>query len=1185
MKRIQEKVKDLVEVRPYKSLAEYLSDPPQTLSAYHFTDATSDMMAKWLDVVSDLQENSGAAKALAGYRGVGKSHFLATLGAVVSHPELRSRISESHVAASAQRLKRKRYPVAYVRRGTGTTLLEEIREAIAEAFEIDKALLANELPGILSAAMEKCGELPLIMLVDTARDRENRVSRDDGTLLGELAVHIKGLNAFVGVALDDDIAGADGANAAIAKNYTIDYLDQEHLYRIVETHLFPKHRQSLHMLHDIYTGFREVMPSFRWSEQRFTSLYPLHPVIMEIAPFIRLYAKDFAMLGFASEAGSKVQGRPANSLVALDEVFDRVETSLRKATDLEEAFETYDQINNQVIGKIPIMQRLQAKLVLKGLMLLSLDGDGTTAAEISAAMLIYNESDPKSSLKSVEEILESFGSALPDKVHRISEEGRETRYSLKVSSKDNLNGVLSQLAESVSADVIEPILRRYAKERFADWALLDETDGSNLDSSDCQVVWRGGQRRGKIYWNFNSAAAENDAAEKSSDHLDWEVKVLPAGQAVPGESDSSQVPVVSWIPASLKKEEEEVIFRYHVLLTDESLKETFAEQVRAAGHTHKSAIRKIWNRIFLQEASFVIGQTPYAFTETGQAAQTLSDMLSEMLVPLFEGRYPEHPEFAGTLGMNEVSRLVSEHFSGQKQMLPEVQELAEAYALPLGLVVNHGGNYILNSGEDLLEHPYIKQVMDMAAAGGSNMISTKSIYPKLKQSPYGLGREAQHLVLAALVALRHLEFVTSKGDRINRRSLDLKIIWDDIVGVALPSVGIYASTELLKWAQILTGTEGIKSIENEDDSDRITEALTKWIENWKQKRILDRFDELPDEILNIKIWRLAMNAKKTFGVVAHTVESVLDNSISLGEGLQRMADVFSDSEEAFVTGTKELVSLEDYISGYAKREKLWEYLALSDITQQEDIEITRQNLLQSLEEVALNPNQAANRQMEELWESFSSKFTEHFAIRHDTVMKSHHLQEKLDEIMRSDEWWEFKRLSELPIFYKHHWDQAQKVCKSVKQLDCGFDVRDSLKRVPSCVCSFRISEADRWETLPQTLHRTVSEGRAGYRKTLAILGKNLLPLLDQFAEKHCQDPELKEAAAKLRAKAEKGFGGETLTNAELTVLDHVLRQVPSSTVIGINLQSNLGNLNREELRSALTDRVNVLPGDPVLLKC
>ena len=60
-------------------------------------------MAKWIDAIAALRGGSGSALALAGYRGVGKSHFLATLGAIISMPELRLRVSDAHVAASAQR--------------------------------------------------------------------------------------------------------------------------------------------------------------------------------------------------------------------------------------------------------------------------------------------------------------------------------------------------------------------------------------------------------------------------------------------------------------------------------------------------------------------------------------------------------------------------------------------------------------------------------------------------------------------------------------------------------------------------------------------------------------------------------------------------------------------------------------------------------------------------------------------------------------------------------------------------------------------------------------------------------------------------------------------------------------------------------------------------------------------------
>ncbi|HMS43200.1 MAG TPA: hypothetical protein PKE69_23425, partial [Pyrinomonadaceae bacterium] len=321
MKRIQEKVKDIVEVRPFTNLVDYFSDAAQTLSAYHFTDATADMMAKWLNKAADVQTQNGAAIALAGYRGVGKSHFLATFGAILANPELRSRINDQHVSSSAQGLKRRRYPVANVRRGTFPTIIEEFKSGLSKVLETEIAILPDSVPQLLRMAAEKAGDLPFILIVDTAFERSSRVSRDDGAFLGEIALLAQELNIFVGIALDDDISGADGVNAAITQNYAIDFLDQEHLYKIVDAHVFPKNRQHQALIHDIYTFFREMMPSFRWSEQRFTSLYPLHPVILENAPFVRLYVPDFALLGFASEAGGKILGRPANSLIALDEVF------------------------------------------------------------------------------------------------------------------------------------------------------------------------------------------------------------------------------------------------------------------------------------------------------------------------------------------------------------------------------------------------------------------------------------------------------------------------------------------------------------------------------------------------------------------------------------------------------------------------------------------------------------------------------------------------------------------------------------------------------------------------------------------------------------------------------------------------------------------------------------------------
>jgi cytidylate kinase len=108
------------------------------------------------------------------------------------------------------------------------------------------------------------------------------------------------------VALDDDIAGADGINAAIARNFTIDYLDTEHLYRIVDANIFPKYRHMAPLL-------ARHLPEFQGSDAELslerTAVFVALPAASGDSGnrrrTWRLYAPEFALLSFTSEAATK----------------------------------------------------------------------------------------------------------------------------------------------------------------------------------------------------------------------------------------------------------------------------------------------------------------------------------------------------------------------------------------------------------------------------------------------------------------------------------------------------------------------------------------------------------------------------------------------------------------------------------------------------------------------------------------------------------------------------------------------------------------------------------------------------------------------------------------------------------------------------------------------------------------
>src|SRR5205085_2104309 len=270
----------------------------------------------------------------------------------------------------------RRCAVVRVERGTRPTLEEELGTAFAAYFGGGDAQWGRDPTEMLTIAASRATGETLVVVVDTAFNRPARVARDDGPTLGALAQAARSLNVFLALALDDDIAGADGANVALVSTYHIDYLDPENLYRVADQFVLRKRPQVGDTLREIYQHLRTTVYDFNWSQSRFAALYPVHPLVAESAPGVRLYVPAFSFLSFAAAAAARATQRPALSLVLLDEVFDATEPELRKSVELSAAFETYDYLTESCIAQLPVMQRYQARLILKSLFVLSLGGRG-----------------------------------------------------------------------------------------------------------------------------------------------------------------------------------------------------------------------------------------------------------------------------------------------------------------------------------------------------------------------------------------------------------------------------------------------------------------------------------------------------------------------------------------------------------------------------------------------------------------------------------------------------------------------------------------------------------------------------------------------------------------------------------------------------------------------------------------
>lgn len=1187
MKRIQEKIKDLVDVRSYETVKNFSSDTAATVAAYRFTDVTSDLLAKWLDEIvaithRPLDTSNGSARALAGNRGVGKSHFLAVLAALMAHSDLRTRLTDQHVGMSAQRLVRQKYSVVNVERGLGESLTAELRDALSATFGIDATLGETNWSGsaaeILTAAAALTGDLPLIVVIDSAYDRKTRVKRDDGEILGEMAEAARQTRTFLAIALDDDIAGADGVNSAITRTCTIDYLDQEHLYRIVDAFLYQKRPTARPVLRELYQEFRLKVPGFNWSEPRFASLYPIHPIVVDITPAVRLYAPKFAFLPFAAENAVKVMTRPAHSLLALDEVFDRVESELRKSVELEETFAVYDQLASGAISQIPIMQRLQAKLVLKGLLLTSLDGRGATARELGAAMLIYDENLPLAAVDKIEEIIQLFVNSLDDSKMRCMPDNGEIRYSFGNSAAVNFELKLAAAAQAIEPATIGRVLRLGGAARFSDWAFMDFGLGNSQNTAELSVVWRGSNRTGRIIWQVDGEAEESLLTADNAAAFDWNILI-----AIP----SDKIPIVPrpeetivWQPAPLRRDEEETVRRFAALLTNTTLADEFGETAIAAEQTTAAIVERIWTRIFLEEGRLVMGAARQTFSPAAKASQTLTNALENALVPFFSQRFPAHPNFSQLLTAAEVSQLVNDLFGGANPNAPETQKLAVTFALPLGVVAQRGANFVLETDENLLKQPLVQTILAMMDAANGKNVLLRDLSDKLKQPPYGLQRETTNLLLAALVAHRRLEFVTTNGDRITHRSLDLQIIWTDLTGVAKSSVQPRTSSELASWASRLTGVENLTSLDSEYGI--IAQALREWLLKWQSSQILERFDQLPDEVLNVRAWRVSSHIGRTFGAAAEAVESYLEKELSLEDALERVIDAFGDVPEAIAETRLQFAELECFIAAAKLRQTVWRYIARAEATTDPVIEMLRGEILEELNITENAFDAQASREFENIWQEFRHLYTEFYVEQHNAVMHSAVRVAALEQIESSQDFAEFVGLAGLAVAHEHFLKKATDLRTTIRAARCSLDARQILQTQPYCTCGMRLTRIASLNRLPQDLENLVQQGRVTVRRILSALAAPLANALGEIAASESSS----DYAAAARALAETlKIGGEMplLSPLDLRLLMQAIPKMPVPTM-RVRTPRGLGALPLEEMRTSLNLWLDNLPNAPVLVK-
>ncbi len=1227
-------IKAYVEVEPYVEITQGRgSDPATLLSSVLVVDDFGDALAHLAEAATG---STGPSRVLSGPHGCGKSTLLALLHALAGFPDLRSRSQQQPIRTASSYLSGSRLVPIYVDPNESNAATFEA--ALADGFSAASA--PASAAGIAASEWERAassndpvalalGALPLggriVLLVDGLspwiRTAEREAVRDTVATLqrfGELSAQA---NLSVLVALDEeDLEANSGVGLPLLRTFQVEYVPLSTLKQICDRKLFKKDPRQHAELRTLYDTLPALIPGFHWAREDFVAAYPLHPCAVEVASAVRRHAPNFSFPRFAAAAGNRARGRRELSLIVLDELFDTCEYELRKAQDVATGFEAYDDFANNVIPKFTeSQQRFWAKLVLKGLFLYSLAGRAATAQELAAAMMLYDEANPETGPRTVQSILTGFEERAAQRFV-IEGEGSQRTYRMPTSEEGTGSRILFEVGRGIEADDprIADTLVSLGAARFPDWP---EGLGRAPGRAPLEVPWRGTWRPGLLSYRvatelvvippidgdaplgdissldgfgddildmavMDDMIAASAMAEPSIERMlvtfvaapkicedDWEVSIVAPGASV--QLRNGPATLVLWVPGEPDENDLQVLKRLVALRSNDPRITSSGIDVEALTAEADAEGGLVFHHLYLEKGRFIGPGWEVRATEHA-ARETLGGMLARALdAPLTE-RYPQHPSFTGELDENSARLLIEKFFVGGANT-PNVQQAAGALAVPLGVAEGPDrGPYRFNpNSEAVLGYAFNVEPLRLAEAAGENGVPLDALYQALRREPFGLQRPAQWIVLAAMVASGRLKLTGPDGE-LTAAELGTAGSFDGYSHLRRAGLTVYTNETLLEWARLVADADHLNDLVTADGRQLIRKSLVEWLARWQELNLQARFSEVPPEAATRRTWQLIAASKQYFDTSARSVHAILDEEISLEEGLGRIVTTFAANPTIYQRALRDLRMLTSFVDWVAFYTLAKEYVLSADRTTEPNIEAERSELVDFISAPHRLLDESKRRRFESVYESFVQHYVDYYVSAHDLHVGTRADFEALDAFLDSETWMRFQLLSHVRVVNGRYYQFSADLVEAIRDMSCDLPTRELLRERPSCVCGFRLGHPDGFARLFERLRMLVDQGAKNH---ILMIRQFRQPILTGLRGMEA-DAAYADASVPLIGLLSGGDVITELTPSTVDLVNRCLTDQPLSVAVAAPASLEPGRpVTKEELRTRLMKWLDELPGD------
>lgn len=1111
-------VKAYAELNTYNEITSF-TESERVVSSYVITNTISSLAAQIIaDLAAPRQQTQTlqlpSLQVITGQRGVGKSHLLAFLRTIIGVKTMRGLIGDSNIINAIGGFGNKPVTtidinlVGFEHEPFEARLRQALRDNLKQAvyFDDEKWHAAVQGEQVFEQAL---GALPLgaqlILFIDNLPNRWRvapAMAEADLDWLALIARQSASLPLRAVIVRDEEPGQNEQSDPGV---YNLPF---NNINEIIAKRVLKKTPQQMHELEELYQELLQQLPNFSWSKSDFVNCYPIHPAIHDCASVFRAAAPSFSLPSFSAAAASRVMSRPALSLITPDEVFDRYEYDFRKNPDLAPAFKLYDQIVSTAISKLPVSERLWAKLVLKSLFAFSLAGLTVTASQIANAQMLSVDGQPTAGYERVAKILDHFAQTCPQAFF-IKGGGKSCSYVL-ASVNQTLGSNLETQIVKDSRDIspsdprLHELLLAAGIRLYPDLVpiLGGQSFPASLPQSISQIFkWRGSIHQADICFTGNGnsknqwrmiisplVCSENNAEELNF-QLDNYTVIWQAGKVTNPSSLSplKKLLVLSNIAAARISE--------GAALTEDfaTIHDKLSEEVL-----------QLFTELYVHQGALVDGQNnlPATPEDAAQLAKyglpgTFSAFAGYAFDGLVSQHLPLHPQFEQEITDEQAQTLITEFFAGseEKQKSPENLDLAKRFGVPLGLVtkVTEGEaaeQYQLDVfSESAQSYPYVQTVLGFidhqTEESGIASVPLALLEQLLSNQPYGLNPACQQLVLGALTAINLIElFDEQSGQSLAQKDLAAGFKPEDFTSVRRSSSVSYPANVLAEWARHLTGNPDLPLPHTPDAERRIREAFAEWLNTWQEQKLNSRFEELPIEMLTITAWRALNTSKQRFARVSALAESAVQGKTDVSTVLSRIADVFGFERNALARTQEEMRALSGFLDWIPTFTNLRNYLLAAEPTSNKDIEQLRGQLSEQIQESRTLLDADLRHGVEVKFAEFLKRYSEFYAASHESNVGPSANRELITNFCASAEWMQFRLLMELKLESGAFERDAQALLKLAQETLCDLPAQELLQHQPHCCCSFRLHRRVHLGSLLEALKSIASAASTYY--SLAI---------------------------------------------------------------------------------------------------